>query len=164
MVLSGKKAIINQGSNLSVEQTTVVNNVPTLQTVFIPYNTSLDVTPRATNEGSVFMKLNFQRDVVQIDANNKNSVAPRNVTTEVVVENGNTLVLGGVQNLSEASGTRGFPFLRKIPILGWLFGTESKVEEKSELMFFVTPKIVNVRKTALGSGSDSDAEQKSEKL
>ncbi len=164
MVLSGKKANINQANNLSVQQQTVVNGVTLNQTVFIPYNTSLDVTPRATNEGSVFMKLNFQRDVVQLDANGQNSVAPRSVTTEVVVENGNTLVLGGVQSSSEASGSRGFPFLRKIPILGWLFGTESRAAEKNELMFFVTPKIVNVRKTALGSGSDSDAEQKSEKL
>jgi type IV pilus assembly protein PilQ len=160
MVLSGKTANITQGSTIAVTVTT--NNAGGSQTAtnFIPYNTSLSVTPRATNDGSVFMKLNLQRDVVQVDANNAPSIAPRNINTEVVVDSGNTLVLGGVQSTSDASGSRGFPFLRKIPLIGWLFGKESENADKNELMFFVTPKIVNAKKTALGDGGASEPEQK----
>lgn len=164
MVLSGKTANITQANNLSVNQVTTVNGASIENTVFIPYNTSLAVTPRATNDGSVFMKLNLQRDVVQSDANGKFSVAPRNISTEVVVDSGNTLVLGGVQSTSESSGSRGFPFLRKLPLLGWLFGTESENTDKNELMFFVTPKIVNVRKTSLGDGDAQEPEAKPAKL
>jgi type IV pilus assembly protein PilQ len=131
-----------------------VNGITTITQSFIPYNTSLSVTPRATNDGSVFMKLNLQRDTVQTDASGANSTAPRNINTEVVVDSGNTLVLGGVQSTSESSGSRGFPFLRKIPLIGWLFGTESENNDKTELMFFVTPKILNVKKTALGDGGE----------
>jgi type IV pilus assembly protein PilQ len=160
MVLSGKTANITQGSSIAITVTTNTAAGSQTATSFIPYNTSLSVTPRATNDGSVFMKLNLQRDVVQADANNATSIAPRNINTEVVVDSGNTLVLGGVQSTSESSGSRGFPFLRKIPLIGWLFGKESENADKNELMFFVTPKIVNAKKTSLGEGGASEPEQK----
>jgi type IV pilus assembly protein PilQ len=164
VVLSGKTANILQASALKVEQTTNTAGGSQTATVFIPVNTSLNVTPRATNDGSVFMKLNLQRDIVQLDANGQNAISPRNINTEVVVDSGNTLVLGGVQSSTETSASSGFPFLRKLPLLGWLFGTEASSNDKNELMFFVTPKIVNAKKTSLDEGGTPDAEQKPAKL
>jgi type IV pilus assembly protein PilQ len=141
---------------------TVTNTVAGPQNgyTFLPYSTSLNVTPRATNDGSVFMKLNLQRDVVQTLIGAQPTIAPRSVNTEVVVDSGNTLVLGGIQSSPDTSASTGFPFLRKIPLLGWLFGTESQNADKNELMFFVTPKIVNAKKTALGDAGASEPEQK----
>ncbi len=148
LVLSGKQATITQGSNLAVRQVTAQANGTTLETInFVPYNTNLNVTPRATNDGSVFMKLSLSRDTVFTDTNGQTAVAPRNINTEVIVESGNTLVIGGVQSMSESENSAGFPFLRKIPILGWLFGSENSTNDKNELMFFVTPRILNSRGT-----------------
>ena len=162
LVLSGKQAKITQGSNLAVKQTTMTNGQVVETTTFVPYNTSLNITPRATNDGSVLMKLDLSRDTVVIDQSGQSSVAPRNVTTEVIVDSGNTLVIGGVQSASESEASGGFPFLRKLPLLGWLFGKETSITDKNELMFFVTPRILNVKKTSIGDGSD--AEGRSSKL
>jgi type IV pilus assembly protein PilQ len=162
LVLSGKQAKITQGSNLAVKQTTMTNGQVVETTTFIPYNTSLNITPRATNDGSVLMKLDLSRDTVVIDQNGQSSVAPRNVTTEVIVDSGNTLVIGGVQSTSETEASGGFPFLRKLPLLGWLFGKETSITDKNELMFFVTPRILNVKKTSISDGSESEG--KSSKL
>ncbi|MBU6153494.1 MAG: hypothetical protein KGP28_04250 [Bdellovibrionales bacterium] len=161
IVLNGKTASVLQGGNLSVEQVTQTGGVTVTNRVFIPVNTSLKVTPRATNDGSVFMKLDLERDVVQ-NLSGGAAKSPRNISTEVVVDSGKTLVLGGVLGTDESTQETGFPFLRKIPLLGWLFGSETQINGNSELIFFVTPRIVNVKKTALGDGGVS--EQKPEKL
>jgi type IV pilus assembly protein PilQ len=154
MILSGKTANIVQGSNLAVQGTTIVGGTPVVTTNFVPYNTSLNVTPRATNDGSVFMKLNLSRDTLQVDGE-KSSVSPRSINTEVVVDSGNTLVLGGVQSISSNEASSGFPFFRKIPLIGWLFGKDTNTSDKTELMFFVTPRIVNVKKTSISEGGDA---------
>ena len=154
MVLSGKTATITQGSNLAVKQSTATATGILETTTFVPYSTSLTVTPRAANDGSVFMKLNLTRDTVQTDASSNTSVAPRNINTEVIVDSGNTLVLGGVQSMSEIEASAGFPFLRKIPIIGWLFGQETATRDKTELMFFVTPRVLNLKRSGI-----TDAEE-----
>jgi len=156
IVLSGKPARIVQGSNLAVKQVTQANGVTVETTTFVPYSTSLNITPRATNDGSVLMKLELSRDTVVTDQNGQASVAPRNINTELIVDSGNTLVIGGVQSSTEVGGSSGFPFLRKIPLIGWLFGKENSSSDRTELMFFVTPRILNVKRTAIGDGSDVD--------
>ncbi len=160
VVLSGKTAALIQGGQLAVE--TITNTVAGPQNgfTFLNYNTSLNVTPRATNDGSVFMKLNLQRDIVQTAIGAQPTIAPRSVNTEVVVDSGNTLVLGGIQSSQETSASTGFPFLRKLPLLGWLFGTENQTADKNELMFFVTPKIINAKKTSLNDGGPQEPEAK----
>lgn len=109
-------------------------------------NISLSVTPTITNDGSVLMDLNVSRDVTDIDpATQINMVLPRNIRTQVLVESGSTLSIGGVYSRSKNESGSGFPFLRRIPIIGWLFGGESKTERNSELFFFITPRILNPR-------------------
>jgi type IV pilus assembly protein PilQ len=148
MVMSGKSANIIQGSNVV---NSVQNITPTgsqITQTFIPYSTSLGVTPRATNDGSVLLKLNLSRDTVET-VSNTSVTAPRSINTEVIVESGSTLVLGGVQSVDETSDEGGFPILRKMPVIGWLFGSSGGNNTKAELVFFVTPRIVNQEK-ALG--------------
>ncbi len=152
VVLSGKSASINQTKTIAVTLTTPGTNTnpATQQIVQISANTKLDVTPRVTNDGSVFMKLDLSRDVLHLEADGTTpATEPRQMNTEVIVESGNTLVIGGVLNLDETHSESGMPFLRKIPILGALFGDEKDTKIKSELMFFITPRILNQRKTAL---------------
>jgi type IV pilus assembly protein PilQ len=162
LVLSGKSATINQTSNIAITQTVATVGSTTTATTFVPVPTTLTVTPRATNEGSVFMNLNFTRAIVQTDSSGQASPATRNITTDVIVDSGNTLVLGGVQSVSETEASSGVPFLRKIPLIGWLFGKETLGREKSELMFFVTPRILNMKRAGMGeSASSAEAEKKS---
>ena len=158
LVMSGKSATINQTTNLAITQQLVVNGAVQSTVTFTPVPTTLTVTPKATNEGAVFMNLNFTRSIVQIDPSGQASPATRNVTTDVIVDSGNTLVLGGVQSISETESSTGMPFLRKIPIIGWLFGKETVGQEKSELMFFVTPRILNMKRAGLSDSASPPEE------
>lgn len=151
VVLSGKSASITQtraiGITVQVAGTGGSPGGTAIQT--IQANTRLNVTPRVTNDGSVMMKLDLTRDVL----NNSNPVAPvtepRQMNTEVIIGSGSTLVIGGVLNVDENHSEFGMPFLRKIPLVGRLFGGENDLKSKSELMFFVTPRILNAKRTGL---------------
>lgn len=158
VVLSGKSSVINQTTafGYTVQNPGAAGIAPTTSVVSAQANTKLDVTPRVTNDGSVFMKLNLSRDVLNLSNTAAPVAEPRTMSTEVIVESGNTLVIGGVLNIDENSSETGVPILRKIPILGWLFGSETNVRSKRELMFFITPRILNQRKTALGDNSAPD--------
>jgi type IV pilus assembly protein PilQ len=152
VVLSGKSSSINQVTAYSVTITNAgsAGVAATSQTVSASASTKLDVTPRVTNDGSVFMKLNLSRDVLNLSNSNSPIAEPRTLSTEVIVESGNTLVIGGILNMDENNTEEGFPILRKLPIIGWLFGSEINTKSKRELMFFITPRILNQKKTALG--------------
>jgi type IV pilus assembly protein PilQ len=156
VVLSGKSSSINQVTAYSYTNTNAgsAGVAATSTTVSATANTKLDVTPRVTNDGSVFMKLNLTRDVLNLSNVNAPISEPRTLSTEVIVDSGNTLVIGGVLNLDENTNEQGIPFLRKLPIIGWLFGSDVYLREKSELMFFITPRILNQKKTALGNNYD----------
>lgn len=153
VVLSGKSSTINQSRSVGIQITTpaTATSPATTQIQQITANTRLTVTPRVTNDGSVFMRLDMSRDVLNLDNPNAPAAEPRQLTTEVIVDSGNTLVIGGVLNLDENHIEQGLPFLRKIPLIGWLFGSESNTSQKSELMFFVTPRILNQKKSALST-------------
>jgi type IV pilus assembly protein PilQ len=151
VVLSGKSATITQGKTFAVKLVTPpsANNPGSAQIVQVTANTRLNVTPRVTNDGSVFMNLNLTREVLKLQAGDVPSIQPRTMETEVIIESGNTLVIGGVLNMDESNASSGIPFLRNIPIFGTLFGNDSEAIGKSELMFFITPRILNQKKTGI---------------
>ena len=64
--------------------------------------------------------------------------------TELLVDDGDTIVIGGVTKTKDTSGEEGIPGLRKIPGLGWLFGSKAQDKSKEELLIFITPKIVKL--------------------
>jgi type IV pilus assembly protein PilQ len=94
------------------------------------------------------MQLTLQRDVVNVTSSGP-TVANRSINTNVLVESGTTLVMGGFYNNELAESEGGIPFFRKIPIIGWLFGNKAKDENRSELMFFITPQVINPKKAGL---------------
>ena len=151
VVLSGKSANISQATSIAV-QNSVLGTGGGVQTALqqVSAKTSLDVTPRVTNDGSVFMKLTINRDAFNFSNPSLPSTSPRTMQTETIVESGNTLVIGGVLDMDENIAEQGIPFLRKLPIIGWLFGSDTYSKDKTEIMFFVTPRILNQKKTALG--------------
>ena len=104
---------------------------------------SLSVTPQITPDDKVIMDLKVNKDSVGGIYSGVPSINTRSVTTQVLVNNGDTVVLGGIYETSSAEGETKVPLLGDIPLLGYLFRSTSKSETKSELLIFVTPKILS---------------------
>jgi type IV pilus assembly protein PilQ len=158
-VLSGKSATINQSQSVAIQVTTPATATSPATTALqtVTANTKLTVTPRVTNDGSVFMKLDLNRDVLDLTNVTLPAVQPREITTEVIVESGNTLVIGGVLSVDSNYVDVGIPILRDIPIIGWIFGSYVHTDDKTELMFFVTPRILNQKKAGIINATTEEA-------
>ncbi|MFT3761205.1 MAG: type IV pilus secretin PilQ family protein [Pseudoxanthomonas sp.] len=111
----------------------------------------LRVTPTITNDGRVFLNLNVKKDEVSdyIQVTNFGTVPvldKREINTAVLVEDGQTVVIGGVYEFTDRSSVAKVPFLGDIPFLGNLFKKKGRMKDKAELLIFVTPKVLQVAK------------------
>ncbi len=102
----------------------------------------LQVTPQITPDDRIIMDLQVNKDSVGEVFAGVPSIDTRNVTTRVLVDNGETLVLGGIYEQETGNQSERIPFFGSLPGVGWLFKTESKTDQKQELLIFVTPKII----------------------
>jgi len=152
VVLNKEAATITQGTPTIVQLTTYQNGQPLITQQTQTANLTLNATPTVTNDGHIRLQLSLQRDLVA-NLSSGSAVAPRNLNTNVVVESGTTLVMGGIYTMSEDSTESGFPLLRKIPVLGALFGRETGSSTRNELIFFITPQILNPKKGGFGGAS-----------
>ncbi len=144
-----REAIIRQGREVGYLTVTggQSNNVPTVQ--FKEALLELKVTPTITADGRVFLNLAIKKDEIEdfTDLGAYGSVpnlAKREVTTAVLIEDGQTVVIGGVYEFSDRNSLSKVPFLGDIPILGNLFKTKGRSKAKAELLLFVTPKVLRV--------------------
>jgi type IV pilus assembly protein PilQ len=138
--LNNVKAKIEQGESIPF-QTSSANTGPT--TTFIDANLTLEVTPHITPDRSIIMQVKAGRNSIgSFSGPAGPSIAKREATTEVLVSDGETTVIGGIFVDERNETDTGIPFLQRIPILGWLFKNESKTDTKNELLIFLTPKIV----------------------
>lgn len=103
---------------------------------------SLRVTPKITPDDKVNMKVVVTQDTVGKIFFGVPSIDTKKVDTQVLVENGGTLVIGGVYAQADVETKNSVPLLADIPILGWLFKNETKTSEKKELLIFITPRIM----------------------
>lgn len=150
VVLNKETANIVEGTPVLVPGTTTVAGVGSVPTTTVQQaNLSLNVTPTVTNDGSVLMNLTVAKDVPQSLGNGNQGIANRNMTTLVLVESGSTLVIGGIYTMRSQHTGSGFPYLRKIPLIGALFGNESDDTDRTELFFFITPRILNQKEAGL---------------
>jgi type IV pilus assembly protein PilQ len=107
---------------------------------------ALDVTPQVTNEGSINLEIELQKE--QFGARPEDGAPPdkqsREITTNVLVDNGSTIVLGGIYNYEFSESHSGVPFLKDVPLIGWLFRSPHNPEtRKNELVIFITPRVIN---------------------
>lgn len=152
VVLNKQKASILAGTPVLVPGTTTVAGVGTVPTTTVQSaNVSLNVTPTVTNDGSVLLDLTVSKDVPLPVSATQSGIGNRNMSTLVLVESGNTLVIGGIYTLSSSHSSGGFPLLRKIPIIGALFGTENENISRSELFIFITPRILNPKEAGFNA-------------
>jgi type IV pilus assembly protein PilQ len=107
---------------------------------------SLKVKPQITPEGNVIMTLDVNKDQAgAIIANVGRQIDTKHVKTEVLVENGGTVVIGGIYEQNDRNDTTKVPLLGDIPLLGFFFRNNSQSSVKTELLVFITPRVVNER-------------------
>lgn len=103
---------------------------------------SLSVKPQITPDDHVIMDIKVNKDSVGTLYAGVPSIDTNKVTTQVLVENGGTVVIGGVYSQQQSDGVNKVPLLGDIPILGYFFRSSAKIDNKSELLVFITPKII----------------------
>ncbi len=133
------KAIIEQGTELPFQ--TATSSGATAIT-FRKANLTLEVVPQITPEGSVILDVKVNRDSVGALTPSGFAINTRRVATQVLVENGGTVVIGGVYEQTERNVTNKVPFLGDVPVLGNLFKNNQRQNDRTELLVFLTPRIV----------------------
>ena len=137
---NGTEASIESGVEVPYQQS---SSSGAATVAFKKATLSLKVTPQITPDDNVSMNLNVNQDTVGDIFDGVPSINTKQVTTKVLVENGGTVVIGGVYTQSESKSISKVPLLGDIPVLGWLFKNENKTDNKRELLIFITPKILS---------------------
>jgi type IV pilus assembly protein PilQ len=137
-----EKALIQQGVEIPYQESSASGAT---SVAFKKAVLSLEVTPRITADSRVSMKLEVNKDSPDFsrEVNGVPPVDTRAVRTTVLVDNGETVVLGGVYERSKTESKESVPFFGDIPVVGNLFKRTSKSDANTELLIFVTPKILN---------------------
>lgn len=115
------------------------------QTEFADASISLRVTPHITADGYINMKVQATKneaDFANTSSNGVPTIVTREATTEMLVKDGDTVVIGGLYQRTLQSNNDGVPGLSKVPVLGWLFQKTSQRDENNELLIFITPRII----------------------
>jgi len=133
------EAIIEQGTEIPYQQAT---SSGATSVSFKKATLSLKVKPQITPDDNVIMKLNINKDSVSPLATSPPAIDTKQVNTEVLVENGGTLVIGGIYTQDERISTTKIPVLVDVPYVGFLFRNNQKADERRELLIFITPKIL----------------------
>ena len=139
------KALIEQGEELPYQAAT---SSGATQIQFRKANLKLEVTPQITPEGNVILDVDVNKDSVGRSTVAGFAIDTKHVKTQVLVENGGTVVLGGIFTQTERNEINKVPLLGDIPFLGYLFQNRSRSTNKTELLVFITPKIVTDRSAA----------------
>jgi type IV pilus assembly protein PilQ len=133
------KALIEQGTELPY-QTALGNGVTAIS--FRKANLKLEVTPQITPDGSVVLDVDVNRDSVGQITPAGYAINTKHVKTQVRVEDGGTVVLGGIYEETNRNDEAKVPALGDVPVLGWLFKNRDQTRRKSELLIFLTPRVV----------------------
>ena len=139
------KAIIEQGVEYPY-QTATASGATAL--AFRKAGLKLEVTPQITPEGNVILEVEVNKDSPGEILLGARAINTKRVQTQVLVENGGTVVIGGIFESEDQDSETKVPLLGDVPVLGNLFKTRNKVANRSELLVFITPKVV-LEKAAL---------------
>ncbi|HEY6871492.1 MAG TPA: type IV pilus secretin PilQ [Geobacteraceae bacterium] len=141
VTLNNKAAKISQGQSIPYQTTSAEGT----KTEFVEAALTLEVTPHITADGNIGMKIKASNNSPgqPVSGSTAPPINKKEATTELQVMNGETTVIGGIFVDSDADSNTGVPFLMDIPLLGWLFKSNSKQKTKTELLIFITPRIVS---------------------
>ncbi len=138
-VLDNQTAKIEQGESVPFQ---TVSQEGT-QTTFHDANLALEVTPHITGDGRVSMEIRISKNALgERTFAAGPSILKREANTHVLLNDGETTVIGGIFERTQVDSSQRVPFLSKLPILGYLFQNKSKEDKTEELLVFITPRIV----------------------
>lgn len=133
------KALIEQGTELPYQQAT---SSGATAIAFRKANLKLEVTPQITPEGSIILNVDVTKDSVGRATANGFAIDTKHIQTQVLVENGGTVVIGGIFEQNDREDETKVPFLGDLPGIGNLFKTRTRSATKSEMLVFITPKML----------------------
>ncbi|PIT76098.1 hypothetical protein B9Z41_11100 [Limnohabitans sp. JirII-31] len=134
------KAIIEQGTELPY-QVAAASGATSI--AFRKANLKLEVTPQITPEGGIVLDLDIHKDSVGQSTSAGFAIDTKHVTTQVRVDNGGTVMIGGIYESSEQDDEYKVPFFGDLPVLGYLFKNRRRSTSKQELLVFITPKMLD---------------------
>ena len=134
------EALIEQGTEIPYEEAT---SSGATSVTFKKAVLSLKVKPQITPDGRLQLTIEVNKDSRGEDTRSGPAIDTKKVKSEVLIENGGTVVIGGIYEENETNSTQQVPLLGDIPVLGHLFKSNSRVSERRELLVFITPRIVS---------------------
>ncbi|RMG59685.1 MAG: type IV pilus secretin family protein [Deltaproteobacteria bacterium] len=147
-VISSPKIVTINNNTASIQQGVKIPystvSASGTQTQFVDATLKLEVTPHITPDRTIIMELNATNDTPDFGnaVNGVPSIASREADTQVLVKDGETAVIGGILQIRRTESVDAVPWFYKIPLIGWLFKHETVNNDNTELLIFITPKIV----------------------
>jgi type IV pilus assembly protein PilQ len=136
------EALIEQGTEIPYQQ---ASSSGATAVSFRKASLSLKVKPQITPDGNIIMTLDVNKDQPGATTSAGVQINTKHVKTEVLVENGGTVVIGGIYEQTDRTDITKVPFFGDLPLLGYLFRSTSTSIRKTELLVFITPRVVNER-------------------
>lgn len=134
------KALIEQGTELPYQLATASGATAVS---FRKANLKLEVTPQITPDGSIILDVDVNKDSVGQITPAGYAINTKHVKTQVLVENGGTVVIGGIFEQADKDDEARVPVLGDVPVLGWLFKNQQRVTRKTEMLVFITPRLIS---------------------
>lgn len=146
LTIDNQEAIIKQGQRIPVTtlQSGTGGGAATFSTTYIDALLKLVVTPQISPDGAILLKLEIDKDQPNLsirDTLGNPAIDTKQALTQVVLKDGETIVIGGIFTNTETNDANAVPGLGKIPLLGWLFRKDTVEKASTELLIFITPRI-----------------------
>ncbi|MGB1699518.1 MAG: type IV pilus secretin PilQ, partial [Nannocystaceae bacterium] len=140
--LDNTTASIEQGVQIPISQVSAQG----VNTRYVNATLGLSVTPHVTNEGSVMLEVQVQKneaDFVNTGARGDPTILTKSATSQMLVQDGDTAVIGGIFTRNQSVNRKKVPWISEIPIIGWFFKNKREADTRTEVLIFLTPKIIN---------------------
>lgn len=144
------RAVIEQGTEVPYQQT---NALGATNTSFRKASLKLEVTPQISRNGEVTLAVDVTKDSVGVPTSEGYTINTKHVQTQVKIQNGGTLVIGGIYQEDSRNAVEKVPLLGDLPLLGHLFKTTTRSINKTELLIFLTPHILDARGNVVSNAS-----------
>ncbi|MFP4452051.1 MAG: type IV pilus secretin PilQ, partial [Desulfobacterales bacterium] len=149
--LDNKKATITQGFEYPYQ--TVEDNEVNIE--FKNIDLTLEVTPHVTPDKRIALQIYVTKNDIAEQTAEAPALSTNEAETELLVDDGSTIVIGGIKKETTTERISGFPVLKDIPMMGWLFKQKRKSKEKSELLIFMTPRIIQLEQRKMTAVSNN---------
>jgi type IV pilus assembly protein PilQ len=138
--LDNKEARITQGTSIPYP----VTSASGANTVFVEANLSLTVTPHATPDNKIFMKIQATKNAPGsiLGSSGQPSIDKNEAMTEILLADGETAVIGGILSMQKSANYVKVPFFGDLPLIGWFFKKKTNSESKKEMLIFITPRLI----------------------